>query len=71
MIRSLLVAAAAMSLLIGTGAGAAPPCKDPKTHKFIKCPPPAAKATTTAKTNRCRDAKGRFAKCGTAGTHPA
>jgi len=71
MIRTILVAAGAMSLLIGTASGAAP-CRDPKTHKFIKCPPPGAKATTTTtKTTttvkRCRNAKGQFAKCGAPG----
>ena len=74
MVRSFLAVAAALSLVIGTAAGAAP-CKDPKTGKFIKCPPPAAKVTkttTTSKTTtRCRNAKGQFAKCGTPGSHPA
>ena len=74
MTRSMLVAAAAMSVLIGTAVGAAP-CRDAKTHKFIKCPPPAVKTTTTSvktiTTNHCRDAKGHFAKCGTPATHPA
>ncbi len=82
MIRTMLAAAAAFSLLVGTAAGAAP-CRDSKTHKFIKCPPPAATATatkttvktttatTTKTTARCRNAKGQFAKCGTPGSHPA
>ena len=76
MVRNLLAAAAAISLLIGTAVGAAP-CRDPKTHKFIKCPPPAAakvtttavKTTTTSTTKRCRNSKGQFAKCGTPGAH--
>jgi hypothetical protein len=42
------MAAAALSLLIGTALDAKS-CTDPKTHKFVKCPPPAA-ATTTATT---------------------
>jgi len=67
MMRSMLAAAAAMSLLIGTAVGAAP-CRDPKTHKFVKCPPPAVK---TSAVKHCRDAKGHFAKCGTPGTHAA
>ncbi len=35
-------------------------CKDPKTHKFIKCPPAPPKPT------QCRDSKGKFMKCTTA-----
>ena len=73
MVRKMLAAAAVMSLFIGTAVGAAP-CRDAKTHKFIKCPPPAAKVKTTATSvkttttvKRCRNAKGQFAKCGTAG----
>lgn len=50
MIRHLLTAVATISLVIGTVAGAAAPCKDPKTGKFIKCPPPAPATTTTTKT---------------------
>ena len=46
MIRTMLAAAAAFSLLVGTAVGAAP-CRDPKTHKFIKCPPPAANGDAT------------------------
>jgi hypothetical protein len=77
MVRKMLAAAAVISLLLGTAVGAAP-CRDAKTHKFIKCPPPAAKVTvaktttTTAKTTtvkRCRNSKGQFAKCGTPGAH--
>lgn len=60
-IRKLFVAAATLSLLVGAPAFAAP-CKDAKTGKFIKCPPKAA-----AKAVRCKDAKGKFAKCGTPG----
>lgn len=59
--RKLFVAAATLSLLAGAPAFAAP-CKDAKTGKFIKCPPKAA-----AKAVRCKDAKGKFAKCGTPG----
>ena len=75
MIRSLMTAAVALSVMAGTAAGATQ-CRDPKTHRFIKCPPPAVKVTSTtvsktSTTNHCRDAKGRFAKCGTPGTHPA
>lgn len=44
---------------------AAAPCKDPKTGKFVKCPPAPTKPV------RCKDAKGKFAKCGTPGAKPA
>jgi hypothetical protein len=70
MIRSMLAAAAAMSLLIGTVAGAAP-CRDAKGH-FAKCTKATTtKTTTTTVSTKCRDAKGHFAKCGTPGSHPA
>ena len=50
MTRAILTAAAALSLFIGTAAGAGAPCKDNK-GKFIKCPPPpAAPAKPAAKT---------------------
>ncbi len=62
--RTLLLAAASLSLLAGAPALAAP-CKDPKTGKFIKC---AAKAP--AKATRCKSANGKFAKCGTPGAKP-
>jgi len=42
----------------------AAPCKDPKTGKFIKCPEKPAKKQV------CKDTKGKFAKCGTAGAKP-
>lgn len=63
--RTLFLAAATMGLIAGSPAFAAP-CKDPKTGKFIKCPPKAP-----VKAARCKDGKGRFAKCGTPGAHPA
>lgn len=62
--RKLFLAAATLSLVAGAPAFAAP-CKDPKTGKFIKCPEKAP-----AKSTRCKDAKGKFAKCGTAGAKP-
>lgn len=43
---------------------AAAPCKDPKTGKFIKC------ADKPVKKQVCKDAKGKFAKCGTPGAKP-
>jgi hypothetical protein len=57
-----LIAALALSAL-ASGADAAA-CRDPKTGKFIKCPPPAA-------AKHCRDIKTKkFAKCGAPGTEP-
>ena len=47
-------------------------CKDPVTHKFIKCPTTAAAvATPAAATTKCRDSKGKFIKCPTAPTATA
>lgn len=43
---------------------AAAPCKDPKTGKFIKC------TDKPVKKQVCKDAKGKFAKCGTPGAKP-
>lgn len=56
----LLTAAAALAL-VATPAAAAP-CKDPKTGKFVKCPP--------AKATRCKGADGKFANCGTRRARP-
>ena len=60
--RTMLFAAASLSLLIGAPSMAAP-CKDAK-GRFTKCP----KAPT--KVVRCKSANGKFAKCGTAGAKP-
>ena len=49
MVRTFLAAAAALSLMVGSAAGAAA-CKDSKTGKFIKCPPPAAATVKTSAT---------------------
>jgi len=62
--RSLMAVAAALTLVAGSAPALAAPCKDPKTGKFVKCPPAPAKA------KRCKDAKGKFAKCGTPGAKP-
>lgn len=75
----------ALAIIALPAAAIAAPCKDAK-GKFTKCPPAAAATTapktttkaatkasskTTGKpTNRCRNAKGQFAKCGTPGAHP-
>jgi hypothetical protein len=51
----------AVAFLATTANAAA--CHDPKTGKFIKCPP------TVAAPKHCKDPKtGRFAKCGTPGS---
>ena len=55
------LAAFAFVASLSGAALADPPCKDPKTGKFMKCPPPAA-TTTAAK--KCRDkTTKKFAKC--------
>ena len=59
MIRTMLTAAAVLSLA-GAPAFAAAPCKDAK-GKFVKCPPKPAP--------RCK-LNGKFAKCGTPGAKP-
>jgi hypothetical protein len=62
--RSLTLAVATLTLLAGTAPALAAPCKDPRTGKFVKCP------TAPAKAAKCKNAKGQFAKCGTAGAKP-
>ena len=62
----LFLTAMAASMLVASPSIAAPPCKDAKTGKFVKCSPKAA-----AKPVRCKDAKGKFAKCGSPGAKPA
>ena len=59
MLRTALTVSAALALIAGTAAGAAP-CRDAK-GKFIKCAP------APTKPKMCRDAKGHFTKCGTPG----
>lgn len=59
--RTAIAVFAALSLS-AFAASAAAPCKDAKTGKFTKCPPPAAAAP--AKATQCKDPKtGRFIKC--------
>ena len=71
MTRTMLTAAAALSLLVGNAVGAAP-CRDAKGH-FAKCTKvtKVTKTSAVTKSAKCHDAKGHFAKCGTPGTHPA
>ena len=65
---SLALAAASM---IAAPVGAATQCKDPKTKRFIKCPPAApavaAVGVTKDKNGKCHFAsgpkKGQFTKC--------
>lgn len=65
--RSIILSAFAAFTFVAGGAPAlAAPCKDAKTGKFIKCPPKAA-----AKPAKCRDAKGKFIKCGAPGAKAA
>lgn len=72
MLRLSLALAAAS--LIAAPVGAATQCKDPKTKRFIKCPPVKATATvsgsvsvTKDKNGKCHFAtgpkKGQFTKC--------
>lgn len=66
MVRSIAIAAAALSLAAVPSYAAGTHCRD--AHgKFIKC----ATKTAPAKPVRCKDAKGKFAKCGTPGAKPA
>jgi hypothetical protein len=75
--KKIFAAVIALGLLAAAPSMAAQ-CKDPKTHKFIKCPPPAATAAVssaspaaaTAAATKCRDAKGKFTKCPTTGAAP-
>ena len=61
--RSIILSAALAALLSTTVAAAAPACRE--KGKFVKCPPVAA-----AKPMRCKDAKGKFMKCGMPGAKP-
>lgn len=63
MLKMPLFALAAISIIAVPVAAA--PCKNPKTGKFMKCPPAPKKPV------RCKDAKGKFTKCGTPGAKPA
>ena len=61
------MSALAVASLIAAPLGAAAPCKDPKTGKFIKCPPAATPGVTKDKNGKCHIAsgknKGKFTKC--------
>ena len=61
--KALSFAVAAAFLVISAAPSIAAPCKDAKTGKFIKCPEKAKKQV-------CKDAKGKFAKCGSPGAKP-
>ena len=52
-VRKLIFALTALSLVAGSAPSLASPCKD-KKGKYVKCP---------AKPKTCRNAKGHFAKC--------
>jgi len=62
--KALSFAFAAALIFTTAGPVIAAPCKDPKTGKFIKCPEKPVKKQV------CKDAKGKFAKCGTPGSKP-
>jgi hypothetical protein len=51
--KKLVLALSALSLVAGSAPALAAPCKD-KKGKFVKCP---------AKPRVCRNAKGHFVKC--------
>jgi hypothetical protein len=59
-VRILFAAAVGIAML--STPSLAVPCRD--HGKFVKCAPKAP-----AKAARCKDAKGRFAKCGTPGAN--
>lgn len=58
------VFAAAVAVAMLSAPAFAAPCRD--HGKFVKCPP-----KVPVKAARCRDAKGKFAKCGSPGAKPA
>ena len=60
--RSLVLLTVAAALA-ATSASAAAPCRE--KGKFVKCP-----AAAPAKPVKCKDAKGKFAKCGAPGAKP-
>lgn len=55
MLRTAFTTSAALALMVGTAAGAAP-CRDARGH-FTKCAAPAAKPTVAS--NVTKDAKGK------------
>ena len=63
--RAIATAAVLALSLAAFGAADAKSCKDPKTGKFTKCP-----AAAPAKPVKCKDAKGKFAKCDAPGAKP-
>ncbi|WP_298672583.1 hypothetical protein [uncultured Sphingomonas sp.] len=63
--RSIVAAFVAVTLVAAGAPALAAPCKDAKTGKFVKCP-----TTPVAKATKCRDAKGKFAKCSAPGAKP-
>ena len=62
--KALSFALAAALTVSSAAPSIAAPCKDTKTGKFIKC------ADKPAKKQVCKDAKGKFAKCGAPGAKP-
>lgn len=62
--KALSIAVATALMFTAAAPSIAAPCKDAKTGKFVKCP------EKKAQPKRCKDAKGKFAKCGTPGAKP-
>ena len=62
--RSIIVSVAVAAMLSSGIATAAPACRD--KGKFVKCPPPHAAVAP----QRCKDMRGKFAKCGLPGAKP-
>ena len=62
--KALSSALAAVFMISNAAPSVAAPCKDPKTGRFIKC------ADKPFKKQVCKDAKGKFAKCGSPGAKP-
>jgi hypothetical protein len=63
--RAIATAAVLAFTLAAFGAAEAKPCKDPKTGRFTKCP-----AAAPARPAKCKDARGKFAKCDAPGAKP-
>jgi hypothetical protein len=65
MARITMIVMATLATAMVASVSAAFPCKDPLTGRLIKCPPRSSTGPTKA--TSCKDAKGRFVRCGTPG----
>ena len=63
--RHAIATAAVLAFAFSAVGASAAPCKNAKTGKFEKCP-----AAAPAKPVKCKDAKGKFAKCSAPGAKP-